>query len=78
VTAREKELEALLKEVAPAIRDVLWCALVWNDHNFTEADLHRKLELARQRLGYHSRGEGVERFNAWMQRVDAALIGVPT
>ena len=69
---REAELEKILKDLMPAIRDILWCALVWNDHNFSEHDLRRVARRAAHTLGYDPHN-GVERVNAWMERVDRAL-----
>lgn len=71
ISDREKELEALLRSIAPAVRDVLWCALVWNDHNFTHADLLKHAQSAAQSLGVSK--FGVEPMNRWLERIDAAL-----
>jgi hypothetical protein len=75
VSPREKQLEEILRDLTPAIRDVLWCALVWNDHNHEHADLTDKARQAAKSLGYTNDclGGGIERANAWMRRVDAAL-----
>lgn len=71
---REQELEELVRQIAPAVRDVIWCALVWNDHNFTEADIREKAKRAAAALDLHRSGMGdVEAGNRWMARIDAAL-----
>jgi hypothetical protein len=72
---REQELEAILRELVPATRDVLWCALVWNDHNFDEKDLRDKADRAAKSLGFWPRGLGdqIGKVNAWLERVDKAL-----
>jgi hypothetical protein len=70
--SREQELEGLLREIAPAVRDILWCALVWNDHNFDERALFEKATRAADSLGLN-RHNGVYSVNWWMERVDKAL-----
>jgi hypothetical protein len=70
--ARIAELEGLLREVCPGIRDILWCALGWNDHNFTERDLLDKATRAAKSMGL-DRFNGVDAVNFWMARVDKAL-----
>ena len=70
--ARTQELESLLRDIAPGLRDILWCALVWNDHNFTERDLLDKATRAAKSMGI-DRHNGVDAVNHWMARVDRAL-----
>ena len=65
---RAKEL---LREMSPAIRDILWCALVWNDHNFTYEDLLNHARAAAKSLGI-KRGDGADWVNSWMEDVDEA------
>ncbi len=73
MTSREKELEFLLRKLAPATIDVLWCALVWNDHNCSHADLYRRLNSAAKALGYE-RGADVEvEINPLIERINRAL-----
>jgi hypothetical protein len=69
------ELEAIVREFAPAAREILWCALVWNDHNFDQSDLLEKARDAARSLGYADGGigSGVDRANAWMDRINKAL-----
>lgn len=62
----------LLREIAPAIRDILWCALVWNDHNFEYRDLLNKATNAAKALGF-DRYDGVDPVNAWLQKIDEAI-----
>jgi hypothetical protein len=69
---RIRELEGLLREISPGIRDILWCALVWNDHNFTEGDLFNKATRAAKSMGF-DRFNGVDAVNLWMARVDKSL-----
>ena len=69
---RVSELEGLLREVSPGLRDILWCALVWNDHNFTERDLLDKATRGAKSMGV-DRHNGVDAVNSWMARVDKAL-----
>jgi hypothetical protein len=69
---RIRELEELLREISPGIRDILWCALVWNDHNFTERTLLDKATRAAKSMGL-DRFNGVDAVNVWMARVDKAL-----
>jgi hypothetical protein len=69
---REQVLDGLLREIAPGLRDILWCALVWNDHNFTERDLLDKATRAAKSMGL-DRYNGVDAVNHWMARVDKAL-----
>jgi len=69
---RIRLLEGLLKEITPGVRDILWCALVWNDHNFDYDSLLKKATSAAKSMGLN-RTNGVESVNAWMARVDAAL-----
>lgn len=72
---REQELEEILRQLVPATRDILWCALVWNDHNFSEKDLRDKAARAARVLGFPPGGlcEQVDNVNAWLERVDNAL-----
>jgi hypothetical protein len=70
--ARIAELESLLREISPGLRDILWCALVWNDHNFTERTLLDKATRAAKSMGL-DRFNGVDAVNVWMARVDKAL-----
>lgn len=72
MTAREKELEAIVRALVPAARDILWCALVWNDHNFGYESFMEKSARAAKALGYE-RIEGVDPVNAWLDRVERAL-----
>lgn len=74
-TARIRELEAILRALTPAVRDILWCALVWNDHNFEYTDLTDKARRAAKSLGYSpgTLGDSIPAVNAWMARVDKAL-----
>ncbi len=69
---RIRELEQLLREISPGIRDILWCALVWNDHNFTERTLLDKATRAAKSMRL-DRFNGVDAVNHWMTRVDKAL-----
>lgn len=41
-----------LSKLRPALREVLWCALVWNDHNYSEKDIRTKAALAAKALGF--------------------------
>ena len=72
---REKELEAILAALVPAASDILWCALVWNDHNFSHQDLCNKAKRAGEALGFNRSvmEDGVEKVNEWLERVDKAL-----
>lgn len=72
---REKELEAIVRELVPAARDILWCALVWNDHNFSYDDLRDKALRAGRVLGFNRSAmeDGVGKVNEWLDRVDRAL-----
>lgn len=72
-TARQlEECKDLLDTVYPALRDVLWCALCWNDHNFSYSDLLKKAQSAASALGFQ-RGDDLSRINEIMARVDKAL-----
>lgn len=73
---REQELEEIVREFMPAARDILWCALVWNDHNFDYADLLAKAEHASMALGCGPRGtlgDGIPKVNEWLAKVDRVL-----
>jgi hypothetical protein len=72
---REKELEAIVEALVPAARDILWCALVWNDHNFDYKEFQAKADRAAKSLGYDRKGLGsaIDEVNAWLDRVDRAL-----
>lgn len=72
MTKREAELEAIVKALVPAARDILWCALVWNDHNFGYDEFMAKSERAAKSLKY-DRFTGIECVNAWLARVDKVL-----
>lgn len=71
---REKELEAIIMKLMPAMRDIAWCALVWNDHNFSVDDLLQRTKRAAKSLGFE-RHDGVEPFNEWWAQVDRVLRG---
>lgn len=70
ISPREAELEAIVKQLAPAARDILWCALVWNDHNFDHATLVLHAQNAAASLGFPpgTLGSQVDAFNEWMAR----------
>lgn len=72
---REKELEAIVRRLVPAARDILWCALVWNDHNFSYEEFSRKSDRAAAALGFPRRGLGdqVPHVNAWLESIERAL-----
>ena len=71
---REKELEAILQRFAPAAFDILWCALVWNDHNFSHDAFFNKATRAAKALGFdRGLGRGVDQANEFMERIDRAL-----
>jgi hypothetical protein len=75
---REAELEAIVRELMPATRDVLWCALVWNDHNFGYEDFKRMSDRAAKALGYerHGLGSCIDEVNEFLARVDRVLDGI--
>ena len=78
---RIAELEAIIREFTPAARDILWCALCWNDHNFDYKALLDKANRAAAALGcpriakdwWKNEPDGVEKVNAWMARIDRAM-----
>jgi len=72
---REIELEAIVRKLMPALRDIAWCHLVWNDHNFTQADLLRHAKDAGEALGF-KRIDGVDSFNEFWGHVEQ-LLGSP-
>jgi hypothetical protein len=72
ISDREKELEAIVRKLMPALRDIAWCHLVWNDHNFSEADLLRHAKRAGEAMGFR-RGDGVEAFNEFWTHVEQVL-----
>lgn len=72
MTQREQELEAILRDLVPATISILWCALVWNDHNFSYEALLTRAQKAAKALGYE-RAHGVDAVNAWMARVEKVL-----
>lgn len=69
---REKELEAILRKIVPAMRDILWCGLVWNDHNFGYDALFKRAKSASDSLGFDRR-DGVDHANEFLERIDKAL-----
>lgn len=75
MSKREKDLEAIVRRLMPATRDVMWCALVWNDHNFNQDDLLDKAKRAAKALGYErgGLGEAVEAVNEFLAHVDDVL-----
>jgi hypothetical protein len=72
---REAELEAIVRLLLPATHDIIWCALVWNDHNFSVRDLLDKCDNAAKALGCprSSLGTGVDNYNALLERMQKAL-----
>lgn len=72
---REQDLEAIVRRLMPATRDVLWCALVWNDHNHEYSDLTDKARRAAAALGYPhgTLGDQVARVNEFLAHVDGVL-----
>jgi hypothetical protein len=74
-TKRERQLEKIVRRLMPATRDVIWCALVWNDHNFSVQDLLDKADRAAKALGYERRGpeDAVEAVNDLLAHVDSVL-----
>lgn len=69
---REKELEAIVRRVMPAVRDIAWCHLVWNDHNFDQESLFRHAKKAGEAMGFE-RFNGVDEFNEFWNHVDSVL-----
>jgi hypothetical protein len=69
---REQKLESIVRRLMPALRDIAWCHLVWNDHNFTEADLFRHAKAAGESLGF-KRTDGVDSFNEFWADVESVL-----
>jgi hypothetical protein len=65
---REKELEAIVRKLLPAVNDIAWCALVWNDHNFTAEDLYRRAKMAGDAMGF-KRHDGVDPYNEYIAHV---------
>lgn len=74
--ANQKQCEELLRLMAPAMRDILWCALVWNDHNFGYESLTKKADSAAKALGCGrtTLGSGIDEANALFARIDRALV----
>lgn len=72
---REKQLEDIVRKLAPAARDILWCALVWNDHNFTPEHLLEKSNRAAEALGFPrgTIGNQVDRINTFLAHIDEVL-----
>lgn len=72
---REAELEAIVRLLLPAVHNVMWCALVWNDHNFTVRDLLNKLDRAAKDLGCprDGLGAGLDKYNDLFERMQKAL-----
>jgi hypothetical protein len=72
---REKQLEEIVRKLVPATRDVMWCALVWNDHNFDHQALLDHASRAATALGFPrgTVGDQVDRVNQWLEHVDKVL-----
>ena len=73
MTSREKELEAIVRRLMPATRDVLWCALIWNDHNFGYDSFLEKATLAAKALGYERGALTIDEVNDFLEHVDHVL-----
>lgn len=71
VVAQRDALEKALREIAPAARDILWCAVCWNDHNFGYVDLLAKAGRAAESFGIDR--YDFDAMNAWLERVDALI-----
>lgn len=65
----------MLREIAPAIREVFWIAQVWNDHNFDANDIRKKCEKIAHQLGVEGRDvdDPVRGANRWLAECEAAL-----
>ncbi len=72
---REAELEAIVRLLLPATHDIMWCALVWNDHNFSVRNLLDKCDSAAKALGCprSALGSGVDEYNTLLERMQKAL-----
>jgi hypothetical protein len=68
----DDQAKVILRDIAPALRDVLWCALVWNDHDYTYQDFLTKSERAAATLGM-DKYNGVAAMNEWLRLVDEAM-----
>ena len=70
---RIRELENLIKEMKNGFREVLWCSLVWNDHNFSYKDLLSHLESARKNFGFER--TNLDAANDYMDKINLVLYG---
>lgn len=54
-----------------AIRQVLWIACVWNDHNFPVSDIRESARLCAVRLGCEDVDKANPKMRAMLERVQA-------
>ena len=54
-----------------AIRQVLWIACVWNDHNFPESDIRESARLCAAHLGCEDINRANVKLKAMLERVQA-------
>lgn len=52
-----------------AIRQVLWIACVWNDHNFLDSDIRESARLCAVRLGCEDVDKANVKMRAMIERV---------
>lgn len=69
---RDKLLE-ILKTIQPAIHQLAWIGLVYNDHNFDSASVARKCRQAMKDSGLGSQFEGVSKYNEWLESIDTLI-----
>jgi hypothetical protein len=67
-----KESRDILGKFGPAAFNILWCALIWNDHNFQEEVLRQKGKRAAELLGFE-RINGVDPVNAFIERFEKCM-----
>jgi hypothetical protein len=89
MTTREQELEAIVRKLVPAWGDISWCALIWNDHNFTEDEFRKRAASAAKHLGLERSGRykigtyggthipAIDEANEFFEHVEKVLGGKP-
>jgi hypothetical protein len=66
------ELVEALEVITPIYHQLAWVAVCWNDHNFDDKAIYKKVNTAFTEAGF-SRGDGVEPVNDFVEKLEALI-----